>query len=341
MGRRVVAILNPVSGRRDMLPVVRQVGRALESRGARFETLVSNGAGHASRLAAQLNNDVDVVLAVGGDGTVREVVDGVAGRSSGSGVGQSRASDEPLTPPIVILGTGTENLIATELGMPLTPELVVEAVLSDKSIFCDVGVVNGRSFLAVTGVGFDAECVARLALVRRGHITHGDYFGPIWQTFWKHRFPRIRVVVDDCCVFDDRGFAMVGVIGRYAAGLRILSDARYDDGLLDVCAFRCSSRIGLLRHAWRILWRRHTACRDVVYRQGRLVSITSPERVQVEVDGDPGGYLPAQCSVIPRAVRFLAPRIGSTQNASAGRCPKSTHSCSGGGILAAFASSHP
>ena len=191
--------------------------------------------------------------------------------------------------------------------MPRTAAQAVRALLHGKQVQCDVGVVNERHFLALVGVGFDADVVDRLVRSRAGHIGYLNYFWPIWQTFWTHRFPPLRVEVDDECVFEGEGMAVLGVIGRYAAGLRILAHARCDDGLLDVCVLPCSGRVELALQAWRIWRGKHTEHRSVVYRQGKNVTITSREPVHYEVDGDTGGHLPVRCSLLPKAVTFLTP----------------------------------
>ena len=85
--------------------------------------------------------------------------------------------------PFVVLPLGTENLLARELGMPVDPEAAACNLLHGQPRAIDACEMNGRRFLAVAGVGFDAECVERFMRIRRGHITHGDYFWPIWRTF--------------------------------------------------------------------------------------------------------------------------------------------------------------
>jgi YegS/Rv2252/BmrU family lipid kinase len=289
MTRKIVAIVNPVSGRQTDLQALEQVRRALERHDSRLDVEVTSHAGHATELARRLPDDVHAVLAVGGDGTISEVVNGLIGRAL----------------PLVIWPSGTENLLARELAMPRSPERVARLLLEGEPFDCDVGVFNDRHFLAMAGVGFDAECVRRMTEVRRGNITHLDYFWPIWKTFWTYRFPVLRVEVDDQCVFEDRGLVFVGVIARYAVGLRILSEARYDDGLLDVCVIPCRSRASLLRQAVRVLLRRHRGRGGVVYRQCRRVRISSPKQVPVELDGELAGSLPAACSILPGAARFL------------------------------------
>jgi diacylglycerol kinase family enzyme len=144
-------------------------------------------------VAADAAEDTRAILAVGGDGTVREVVDGLL---------HSRRKI-----PVAILPTGTENLAAREFETPTDPTGIVQTILGGRAVPCDVGVTNGRHFLVVTGAGFDAEVVHRLADCRGRHITHWNYFWPIWRTFWEHRFPRLTVSADGEEVFEGRGLA--------------------------------------------------------------------------------------------------------------------------------------
>lgn len=293
MRRRFVAILNPASGRRDMRPVVRHVAELLRRSGGMLECHTTAEAGHATALAAGVAPDTTAVLVVGGDGTVCEVINGL--------------TDRPV--PIVILRTGTENLLARELRMPVEPRAIAQTLLHGAVHRCDVGVVNDKRFMAVVGVGFDAECVRRLADSRDGHITHWDYFWPIWRSFWSHRFPRLYVEADGDAVFEGTGLALIGMIGRYSAGLRMLPYAAYDDGLLDLCVLPCASRRGLMVHAARAFLRRHVRPGDVVYRQCKRIYITSTDCALVEIDGDVGGEVPVECSVLPGATSFL--RLGA------------------------------
>ena len=283
----------PVSGRRNVAPVLREVGYRLAHAGATVTVRVTRAAGDAERIAGDAPADTRAILAVGGDGTVREVVDGQlsAGR----------------TIPITILRTGTENIVARNLGMAADAAGITRTLLDGQTTPCDVGVANGRHFLIVTGAGFDAEVVERLVADRDGHITHWDYFWPVWRTFLGHRFPRLIVTADGTEVFDGCGMAFVGVIPRYSVGLRILSKSVQDDGMLDLCIYPCASRVRLVRHALDTFCRRHDVRGRIIYHKCRQIRIESPQRVPVEMDGDAGGQLPAECGVLPSAAIFLTP----------------------------------
>lgn len=289
MRRRLVAIVNPVSGRRDMSAVVGRVGDVIHERGGRLEIARTGGAGDAMRIARSLEDAVEAVLVVGGDGTASEVVDGLAQRSL----------------PIAILRTGTENLLARELAMPTDQEAIADLLLTGESRPFDVGRVNGRLFVVVTGVGFDAECVERLTRRRTGHISRWTYFRPTWNTFWSHRFPVMTVEADGSIVFEGPGLVLIGVISRYAAGLRVFSRARLDDGLLDLVIFPARGRWQLLPHGVRALLGRHVGRGGVIYRHAASIRVWSSESVSVEVDGDVGGRLPIEIAVVPNAASYL------------------------------------
>ena len=96
-------------------------------------------------------------------------------------------------------------------------------------------------------------------------------------------------------------------IARYSIGLRICKLAKYNDGLLDVCIYLCDEQIKLLAHAWRTVWRRHIGHKDVIYRQGRVVRVSSDVDVPFETDGDPAGNLPVEYRIVPDAIRVLVP----------------------------------
>lgn len=303
----IAAIVNPVSGRRSVLPVVREIGEHIKQAGGRFHISMTERAGHASELAAALPEHITALLTVGGDGTVREVAHGLAGRKL----------------PMAILATGTENLLARELNMPTAPIAVAQLLLSGEAFGFDAGLLNNERFLAVAGVGFDAECVHRMTQARSGHITHWSYFWPLWRTFWSHRFPRIVVDVDSERAFDGQGFAFVGVIRNYSTGLDLLQRAEYDDGLLDVLICPCRNRTSLLRRAGQAYLRKLVDDQTVIYRQCKQVHIESPESVPVHIDGDVGGCLPIRCESLPHAITFLRRRrighekLGSRSTTSA------------------------
>jgi diacylglycerol kinase family enzyme len=233
-----------------------------------------------------------MVVAVGGDGTIREVAHGLEG------------SDKPL----LIIPGGTENLLANELGLEKTLATLIRTFEAGFTRALDLGNANGRCFTSIAGFGFDGEVVAEVSQNRTGHINYFDYFWPLWRTFWRYRFAPMTVEVDGEQIFDGPCLVFVGNISRYAVGLNILEHADYSDGFLDVCVYKCACRTHLVKHSALTILQMHPRCGDVVYRQGKNITVDSPNpNLATEVDGDPGPAVPVRITIIPKAVRVMVP----------------------------------
>ena len=116
----------------------------------------------------------------------------------------------------------------------------------------------------------------------------------------------MRVQVDGKEIFDGRALVFVGNISRYAVGLEILSRADIGDGLLDICIYKCGSKLRLLKHSAMTMLGQHTYGADVIYHQGKSITVSSDVAdIHSEIDGDPGPDLPVQIEVIPHAVNVM------------------------------------
>ena len=88
----------------------------------------------------------------------------------------------------------------------------------------------------------------------------------------------MKVEVDGQEIFDGRGLVFVGNISRYALGLQILHSADFSDGLLDVCVYKCASKLHLIKHSVMTIFKQHTYGSDVIYRQGKEIMVSSTVR---------------------------------------------------------------
>lgn len=246
----------------------------------------------ATRYVRGAAGDARAFIVWGGDGTVNEVAEGLAGAET----------------PLLACRAGTENLLAKDLRIPTDPAAIARIVLDGRSEFCDLATVNGRTFLMTLGVGFDAEVVRRVCAARTGRLSHWSYFWPIWRTFWEFRFPRLRVVADGREVFNDYGMVFVGNIARYCAGLRVCGRARRDDGLLDVAAMACTTRAGIMGHFFWAMQQRHIGRKGVLYVQARTLRVEADRPTACQVDGDAGPLAPLDIVMSPLRVRLLVPR---------------------------------
>ena len=290
-------IINPKAGASSHKYLSSEFKAYLEKRGFDVRVNLTKSLAHACELATDAAVDFDcaMVVTVGGDGTIREVLHGLEG------------SDKPL----MMVPCGTENLLASELGFDMKLSTLIKTFESGHTRSLDLGVANGKCFTSICGFGFDADVVELVSAVRDGHINHLDYFWPIWRTFWNYKFDTIKVIADGEEVFNDRGFVFVGNISRYAIGLNILRNAKIDDGLLDLCIYKCASKARLIKHSAFTVFKQHHYGKDVIYKHVKKISVSSPSSaIKCEVDGDPGPNLPVEIEVLPGAVTVAAPENG-------------------------------
>ncbi|MBN1124574.1 MAG: diacylglycerol kinase family lipid kinase [Sedimentisphaerales bacterium] len=293
-GGYIQYIINPKSGSSSNKQLVSQFRDYLKERSFRVRIDLTQSLEHARELATRAAEDPEcmLVLGAGGDGTIREVVQGMEGRKT----------------PLLVVPSGTENLLGNELGFDVNVKTIIRAFEGDCVRALDLGRANGRCFTSICGFGFDGTVVKIVNEKRKGHINHMDYFWPLWQTFWGHRFPRFEVQADGEEIFSGHGMVFVGNISRYAIGLQLLHYADFGDGLLDLCIYRCRGRIHLLKHSAMTMLKHHANRNDVIYRKCKSIRVSSPSRwVNTEIDGDPGPTLPIEIEVVPQAVQVLVP----------------------------------
>jgi len=253
---------------------------------------------------ARADEQCRCLVAVGGDGTVAALV-----------------NERPAV-PVTVLRAGTENLFAHHFGMSGKPRRVAAMIAAGRAARLDLGETNGRRFALMAGIGFDADVVTRHHLARLGRAgvprptNRAAYVEPVLRSSLEYRFPPLTVRIAD----PGREEELVGTtvfifnLPRYALGLPIAPDAQGDDGWLDLVIFRNAGPLNALRYLWMI-WRGiHLKKGGVEHRRVCQLSVTCPEPVPVQLDGDPAGTLapdatgaPWTVRVLPRAIDVMVP----------------------------------
>lgn len=274
--RTLGVVLNPIKVP-DADAFKARVGRAARAAGwdepLWFETTVDDAGGSMARAAVAAG--ADVVVVAGGDGTVRVV----CGEMAGSGV------------PVGVIPSGTGNLLARNLGIPLVAELAVETVLHGQDRAVDVVRLDGDGlattrFVVMAGLGLDAAIMdgAPDALKAR--------FG--WPAYLiagvRHlRYPAVRVdiTVDGAEPVRRRARTVViGNVGSLQAGIPLLPDARIDDGVLDVVVIAPRRALGWVGLTWRVLTKHPRTDERLDRYTGRAVVIKAAHATPRQLDGD-------------------------------------------------------
>jgi len=286
----ILVIINP-SARSER---ARALCRKIESLSSRAYVRITNGPGEARALAEEaVLNGCERVVAAGGDGTINEVVNGLAGSPTALG----------------LLPLGTMNVFATELGLPIGNLRKCWEVIEHGHIQAvDLLRANDHHFVQLAGVGFDAQIVAATSFDFKKSL------GPL-----SYVISATQIASNKPPLLSVRGgggtregsFVLIGN-GRYYGGPFVLfKDARIDDGMLDVLIFKNLGYLDIVRYLQAIVLGNHTALSDVEYFQTAQVRVTSLGPVPVEVDGDVIGTLPVTFKVAPKSLRVLIPRAAS------------------------------
>jgi YegS/Rv2252/BmrU family lipid kinase len=301
---KIKILVNPISGKGRGMKAIPALRAGFRELGFDVETIVTERAGQARQVCYALESNVSAVVAVGGDGTLNEVINGVG--------------DQGV--PIAVYSTGTANCIGKEYGIPTNPELFCRMVADGRTIALDVAEQTfgdaQQRFHSFLGVGFDAQIVKELSKVRTGAITMTTYTRPILNALRDYNWPPVRVEVDGEEVCPAASFVIVSNISKYAV-MQAAPDASGTDGLLDVCVFQKPGFLAMLRYAFWSFTGTHTNDRDVLYLQGKRVKLTSPETdVPVQIDGDNGGHLPVHVDIHENAVSFIVPALAVRQEST-------------------------
>jgi YegS/Rv2252/BmrU family lipid kinase len=262
-----------------------------------WDCATSLGPGHARELAqAAAREGYQRVVAIGGDGTVSEVANGLA--------------HTPVALGIIPAGTG--NDVARNLGIPSDPAAAAALASTGRARPVDLCQVTTRDsttyFVNVAGFGFDAEAAARVDRLPRLVGGTLPYIVGTLQTLWQYRSPDMRISIDGRS-FDRRVFMVaVGNCSSYAGGMRIVPGARFDDGLLDVCLVKDLGRFELLRVVPKLYRGGHIGHPAVELYRCRALTADADARVLCHADGEPVGGSPLRFGILPAALQCVTGR---------------------------------
>jgi YegS/Rv2252/BmrU family lipid kinase len=299
------AIINPVAGGHSARRKWSLIKKGLTDKGLLLDDVFTDGTGHAIELAKEAaNRNYRLIIAVGGDGTVNEVVNGILN------------SNNPQNTTLGTVSAGTTCSFARSIGIPLDPVASCNLLISRKKQLIDIGLVeytNGgkqlrRFFVNEADVGFGATVVEASNQItdylgRRINYLNFVIQGLTTLVSYKNKRITLRVENETEDVYD---CAMLVVANgtHFGGGMRIAPDAKPDDGLLDMVIFGNMGKSELLR-LWPMTYKgRHISHDEVRLRQIKQVDIKCDEEILVEADGEFLGEGPVSFSVVPSALNI-------------------------------------
>lgn len=292
-------IVNPVSGKGKGLRLAEGVAEVLRGQGCSVDLRMTGASGDAKRLAAE-SGGFSAVAATGGDGTVNEVLNGLA-------------LENP--PALAMLPSGTANVLAKELRLPRSVEGLADVLRNGREEIWDLGVERGggRRFLLFASAGYDAHVVRIFHAARTGPIRMWQYLYWGLKSIFEYDIPHIAVEIDGALLTSDASWVLLSQVACYGGPLVFTPRALPGSGAFEVMVVKGRSRWTVMRmFAWAV-WSWCTGFepqpRGVSFHRGKRVRLSSPDGgdVPLQVDGDPCGQLPGDFELVPGALRVLAP----------------------------------
>ncbi|MEY4485054.1 MAG: hypothetical protein RL693_2506 [Verrucomicrobiota bacterium] len=266
------------------------------------ELHVTEGIGSARKIAWELAAaGHPIIVAAGGDGTVNEVINGLA---------QYRLENpnEAAYPTLGILPVGTMNVMACELGLPARKlEAGWEIIQSGATCVIDMWQANDHFFAQLAGVGFDAEVVQQTTWEMKRS------YGPL-----SYAISAAQVLTQEATMLaveiENRPLmygpiVLIGNGKHYGGPVPVFRDASNTDGLLDVLIFHGRGPLEAMQVLQAIATNDFTECGDVDYLQVPSLRVTSPRPVPFQLDGELGDFTPVEFKLAPFRLRVACPDV--------------------------------
>lgn len=292
---KAVIICNPRAGRQTGDGALGPAMPVLIEAGWQIDVVQSLAPGDATRIARDaVDSGVEAALVAGGDGTLNEVVQALAGTETALGY----------------LPYGTVNVWARELKIPLQPAAAAAAIVDGRIERIDLGAANDRYFLLMAGVGFDGEVVKRAMALERHKARFGilPYVAAGLSTVPRYHGSDLELRYDGVIRRIQALMLVVGNTRLYAGRLHLTPNAVANDGWLDLCIVKGRGPLALIRQSLPMLLSGSITHSDVELLRVREVSVSNSGPLPLQLDGELVGTTPVDFRVAPGCLRVIIPR---------------------------------
>lgn len=306
MNHKVLAIVNPASANGVTGKEWPQFESKIKEAGIKLDVEYTQYPLHATEIARNaLKSNYNIIVSVGGDGTMNEVLNGFF---EGNCIINENASLAVFS-----RGTGCDLIRTLSIGREI--ENIIEVLKNINPIRCDVGKVNfigydgenkSRYFLNISDVGIGGETTYRVnksSKVLKGFLSF--LIGTL-SAIIAFKNKKLDIIIDDSISISGKKNGVIVANGRYfGGGMHVAPTAKIDDGLFDIIVLGDFSKIELIANFPKIYKGIHLEHLKVEHYRGKNIKIYSQERVLIEFDGEQPGIIDAEFEIIPKGINVL------------------------------------
>lgn len=290
--KRARIIYNPTAGREQFRKELPTVLERLEKAGYETSTHATVGEGDATREAQlAVERKYDLVVVAGGDGTINEVVTGIA--------------EADYRPVLGIVPAGTTNDFARALSIPKDIKKAVDIILENNVHALDIGKVNKQYFVNIAGGGDLTELTYDVPIKMKSAIGQLAYYIKGIEMLPSLRPVSVVIEYDEHVYEGDIMLFLVANTNSVGGFEKLAPDALIDDGYFDLLILKKTSLPEFLRIATAGLRGAHLEDDKIIYTQAKRIKVTPKEKMLLNIDGEYGGDLPGEIVNLQQHISFL------------------------------------
>jgi diacylglycerol kinase (ATP) len=291
--KRARLIYNPTAGRESVRRHLAEILETMEAAGYETSTHATSGKGDATREAERVvHHGYDLVIAAGGDGTVYEVINGIAGKE--------------VRPTLGILPMGTSNDLANALGIPKNIHKALEILARGNTREIDVGKMNDRYFINIAAGGNLTELSYEVPSKMKTFLGQLAYYVKGVEKLPGIHPYSITVEANGEVWNEEVMLFLVANSTRVGGFDKLAPLADLSDGLFDVLLLKKANIVDLMRIMPMVLNGNHVKDPKMIYFQTDRLTIRTMEEVKVNLDGELGGMTPCEFQVLKKHLKVIA-----------------------------------
>ncbi|MEH7373780.1 diacylglycerol kinase [Neobacillus drentensis] len=292
--KRARLIYNPTSGREILKRNLPEILQKLEIAGYEASCHATTGAGDATEAARlAVERQYDIVIAAGGDGTIHEVVNGLA--------------EQDYRPKLGIIPAGTTNDFARALHIPRDIGPAVDIITKGDLIPVDIGRINDRYFINIAGGGRITELTYEVPSKLKTMLGQLAYYLKGMEMLPSIKPSEVSIEYDGKLFEGEAMLFLVGLTNSIGGFEKLAPDSSINDGLFSLLILKKTNLAEFIRIATLALRGEHVNDPNVIYTQANRIKVQAVDKVQLNLDGEFGGLLPAEFENLYRHLEVFVP----------------------------------
>ncbi|NLM36329.1 MAG: diacylglycerol kinase family lipid kinase [Clostridiales bacterium] len=291
---RHLFIINPQAGKGKTKEIILMKEKACKKESVDYIIEFTKRVGHAKEIAKEYTSKEAMrVYSVGGDGTLNEVLNGMA------------ESDSSLA----VIPSGSGNDFIRSITDKEDLEEILTSSIKSEFELVDLGKCNEKYFINIASVGLDAEIVYNSIKLKRLPFIPSKfaYLLSIFTTVFGYKSKKLNIQLDDKNIYEKTLLTAVANGKYYGGGMKVAPRAELCDGSFEICHVKEASPFKIIRLFPRLIKGVHDTIKEVTFYKGKKIKIECEEEMSVNIDGELFRAKDISLEILPKAIRIVRP----------------------------------